>query len=147
MKTLCHRRCEGPRGHYDEHHRLGHPMGSPGRGFPMGGNPMRDMLMQGMPMGGNMRAGDMPMGGNMRDMPMGNGMPMGMMGFGAHRVVRAVQRMMEMPWMPQCDDEGGFRPLQCHGIKNECWCVDDRGQEIDGSRKSYKTDDDKPDCG
>ncbi|XP_067895206.1 uncharacterized protein nid2a isoform X2 [Heterodontus francisci] len=36
--------------------------------------------------------------------------------------------------IPQCDEEGNFRPLQCHGSTGHCWCVDDRGQEISGTR-------------
>ncbi|XP_052009773.1 nidogen-2-like [Xyrauchen texanus] len=37
-------------------------------------------------------------------------------------------------FIPQCDDEGQYRPLQCHGSTGHCWCVDSRGQERDGTR-------------
>ncbi|XP_057685264.1 nidogen-2 isoform X2 [Corythoichthys intestinalis] len=37
-------------------------------------------------------------------------------------------------FIPQCDSDGRYRPLQCHGSTGHCWCVDHRGQEIDGSR-------------
>ncbi|KAM6393765.1 nidogen-2 isoform 1-T1 [Pluvialis apricaria] len=36
--------------------------------------------------------------------------------------------------MPQCDEEGRYRPLQCHGSTGYCWCVDAAGQEIAGTR-------------
>ncbi|XP_075283321.1 nidogen-2 [Opisthocomus hoazin] len=36
--------------------------------------------------------------------------------------------------VPQCDEEGGYRPLQCHGSSGHCWCVDAAGQEIAGTR-------------
>ncbi|XP_072895083.1 nidogen-2 [Hemitrygon akajei] len=37
-------------------------------------------------------------------------------------------------YVPQCDAEGNFKPLQCHGSTGECWCVDELGQEISGTR-------------
>ncbi|XP_074852310.1 nidogen-2 [Carettochelys insculpta] len=36
--------------------------------------------------------------------------------------------------VPQCDEQGNYRPLQCHGSTGFCWCVDGAGQEIAGSR-------------
>ncbi|NXG62928.1 NID2 protein, partial [Hemiprocne comata] len=36
--------------------------------------------------------------------------------------------------VPQCDEDGGYRPLQCHGSTGHCWCVDAAGQEIAGTR-------------
>ncbi|XDV42943.1 hypothetical protein PO909_011511 [Leuciscus waleckii] len=37
-------------------------------------------------------------------------------------------------FIPQCDDEGQYRPQQCHGSTGHCWCVDSRGQERAGTR-------------
>ncbi|CAJ1087012.1 nidogen-2 isoform X3 [Xyrichtys novacula] len=37
-------------------------------------------------------------------------------------------------FIPQCDSEGQYRPLQCHGSTGHCWCVDNRGQERAGTR-------------
>ncbi|XP_076848526.1 nidogen-2 isoform X2 [Brachyhypopomus gauderio] len=37
-------------------------------------------------------------------------------------------------FIPQCDEEGHYRPLQCHGSTGHCWCVDSRGQERAGTR-------------
>lgn len=36
--------------------------------------------------------------------------------------------------VPQCDEQGNYRPLQCHGSTGYCWCVDGAGQEIAGTR-------------
>ncbi len=43
---------------------------------------------------------------------------------------------------PMCRMDGGFEPVQCHHMSGECWCVDDRGIEVPGSRGQHK-----PDCG
>ncbi|XP_070786559.1 nidogen-2 [Enoplosus armatus] len=51
-------------------------------------------------------------------------------------------------YVPQCDAEGQYTPLQCHGSTGHCWCVDNRGQERAGTRTSPgapPTDCDKPD--
>ncbi|CAM4648270.1 unnamed protein product [Leuciscus chuanchicus] len=37
-------------------------------------------------------------------------------------------------FIPECDDEGQYRPQQCHGSTGHCWCVDSRGQERAGTR-------------
>ncbi|KAM9334126.1 nidogen-2 [Symphorus nematophorus] len=51
-------------------------------------------------------------------------------------------------FIPQCDSDGRYRPLQCHGSTGHCWCVDSRGQERAGTRTLPGTapkDCDKPD--
>ncbi|KAM4602144.1 nidogen-2 [Polymixia lowei] len=51
-------------------------------------------------------------------------------------------------FVPQCDTDGQYRPLQCHGSTGHCWCVDNRGQERAGTRTPPGTpprDCDKPD--
>ncbi|XP_029300808.1 nidogen-2 [Cottoperca gobio] len=51
-------------------------------------------------------------------------------------------------YVPQCDDEGQYLPLQCHSSTGHCWCVDSRGQERTGTRTSPGTqpkDCDRPD--
>ncbi|KAG7239350.1 hypothetical protein INR49_029338 [Caranx melampygus] len=37
-------------------------------------------------------------------------------------------------FIPQCDSDGRYRPLQCHGSTGHCWCVDRSGQERPGTR-------------
>uniref|UniRef100_A0A4W6BRM7 Thyroglobulin type-1 domain-containing protein n=1 Tax=Lates calcarifer TaxID=8187 RepID=A0A4W6BRM7_LATCA len=39
-------------------------------------------------------------------------------------------------YVPQCDANGQYIPLQCHGSSGHCWCVDSRGQERAGTRTS-----------
>ncbi|XP_027147434.1 nidogen-2 isoform X8 [Larimichthys crocea] len=51
-------------------------------------------------------------------------------------------------YVPQCDANGQYQPLQCHGSSGRCWCVDSRGQERAGTRTPPGTqpkDCDKPD--
>uniref|UniRef100_A0A5S6QSI3 Uncharacterized protein n=1 Tax=Trichuris muris TaxID=70415 RepID=A0A5S6QSI3_TRIMR len=40
-------------------------------------------------------------------------------------------------FLPECDDNGDFDPLQCHQNAGQCWCVDVKtGQEISGTKRS-----------
>uniref|UniRef100_A0A7N5ZYA1 Nidogen 2a (osteonidogen) n=1 Tax=Anabas testudineus TaxID=64144 RepID=A0A7N5ZYA1_ANATE len=39
-------------------------------------------------------------------------------------------------YVPQCDDEGQYRPLQCFGETTYCWCVDQDGREVPGTRSN-----------
>ncbi|XP_062417347.1 nidogen-2 isoform X2 [Pungitius pungitius] len=51
-------------------------------------------------------------------------------------------------YVPQCDDNGQYTSLQCHGSTGHCWCVDSTGQERAGTRTppgSPPKDCDKPD--
>lgn len=45
-------------------------------------------------------------------------------------------RMMNLTkqFVPECEANGSFSPMQCHHVTSECWCVDDRGKEITGTR-------------
>ncbi|XP_059551953.1 nidogen-2 [Myotis daubentonii] len=36
--------------------------------------------------------------------------------------------------IPQCDEQGHFLPLQCHGSTGFCWCVNPDGHEVPGTR-------------
>lgn len=37
-------------------------------------------------------------------------------------------------YSPDCDRGGNYKPLQCHIASAVCWCVDNQGQEIPGTR-------------
>ena len=39
------------------------------------------------------------------------------------------------PHVPECTEDGSFKPTQCHEGRGECWCVDEAGEELDGTRK------------
>ncbi|XP_075717321.1 uncharacterized protein LOC142759243 isoform X3 [Rhinoderma darwinii] len=37
-------------------------------------------------------------------------------------------------FLPDCDQKGNYSPKQCHGSTGYCWCVNEKGEEISGSR-------------
>ncbi|XP_032915505.1 testican-3 isoform X3 [Catharus ustulatus] len=37
-------------------------------------------------------------------------------------------------YIPFCDEDGYYKPSQCHGGLGQCWCVDRYGNEVSGSR-------------
>ncbi|XP_030297897.1 nidogen-1 [Sparus aurata] len=37
-------------------------------------------------------------------------------------------------YVPTCDENGAYEPMQCHSSTGHCWCVDRNGQEIPGTR-------------
>ncbi|XP_063314266.1 testican-3 [Pelobates fuscus] len=39
-------------------------------------------------------------------------------------------------YIPACDEDGYYKPAQCHSSVGQCWCVDRYGNEVKGSRKS-----------
>jgi len=42
----------------------------------------------------------------------------------------------QMPgsFVPQCDNDGNYKSMQCHGSIGSCWCSDTDGNEIDNTR-------------
>merc|ERR1712013_967416 len=38
-------------------------------------------------------------------------------------------------FVPECKEDGSYKEKQCHGSTGHCWCVDQSGKEIDGSKK------------
>ena len=52
-----------------------------------------------------------------------------------HRAAVANSLDPEDLFMPKCTDSGGYAPLQRHTGSGESWCVDDRGQEVEGTRR------------
>ncbi|MFT7806148.1 nidogen-1-like [Arapaima gigas] len=37
-------------------------------------------------------------------------------------------------YVPECDEVGNYKPMQCRTSTGECWCVDRNGLEISGTR-------------
>ncbi|XP_070690875.1 thyroglobulin [Pempheris klunzingeri] len=50
--------------------------------------------------------------------------------------LRAVAVAKQQGDIPQCGEDGRFRPVQCSGRGQECWCVDAEGQEVTGTRSN-----------
>ena len=38
-------------------------------------------------------------------------------------------------YIPQCTPDGEYIPRQCHGSTGHCWCVNEDGEELVGSRR------------
>ena len=47
-------------------------------------------------------------------------------------------------FVPQCEDDGAYSPMQCWGSTGYCWCVDVNGVEIPGT--SLGPGEGTPDC-
>lgn len=45
-----------------------------------------------------------------------------------------------------CNEDGTFNPVQCNGARNQCWCIDDTGREIEKTHVPVYADDDLPTC-
>ena len=50
----------------------------------------------------------------------------------AHK--EAVQNPKVGAYIPRCKDDGAFESIQCEGGSGHCWCVDQNGNEIQGTR-------------
>lgn len=59
---------------------------------------------------------------------------------GCQQVRMLTERRAEMlgrsgrSFVPRCDREGNFHPVQCDPVDGHCWCVDSIGLEIPGTR-------------
>lgn len=55
--------------------------------------------------------------------------------------------MFQPKYMPECDEEGYYAPMQCMRDKSKCWCVDRLGNKIKNSReKRTRGQPDELDC-
>ncbi len=45
-------------------------------------------------------------------------------------------------YIPSCDEDGYYRKVQCDQSRGECWCADQHGGEMMGTRIHGN-----PDCG
>lgn len=55
--------------------------------------------------------------------------------------------MFKPKYMPQCDKEGYYAPMQCTTDKSKCWCVNRMGTKIKNSReKRTRGKPDELDC-
>uniref|UniRef100_H3CJ51 Testican-2 n=1 Tax=Tetraodon nigroviridis TaxID=99883 RepID=H3CJ51_TETNG len=48
--------------------------------------------------------------------------------------VQGAAKMNPGMYIPSCDEDGYYRKVQCHQSRGECWCVDQHGGELMGSR-------------
>ncbi|RVE63301.1 hypothetical protein OJAV_G00164270 [Oryzias javanicus] len=55
------------------------------------------------------------------------------------QLLRGVASAKQPGDVPHCFEDGSFRPVQCSGRSQECWCVDADGQELPGTRTNGST--------
>lgn len=46
----------------------------------------------------------------------------------------ATERHVVGRWVPQCQQDGSYYPVQCT-TGWDCWCVDENGREIQGTKR------------
>ena len=46
-------------------------------------------------------------------------------------------------FIPQCNEDGSYKEVQCHGSTGYCWCVDEDGTKRQETQVRFK----KPVCG
>lgn len=44
-------------------------------------------------------------------------------------------------YVPQCKADGSWREKQCHISIGYCWCVDENGEEIKGTKQNVRLND------
>lgn len=45
-------------------------------------------------------------------------------------------------YVPQCNEDGSYKEVQCHGSTGYCWCVNDKGVKREETEIRFKT----PNC-
>ena len=45
-------------------------------------------------------------------------------------------------FIPQCNEDGSYKKVQCHGSTGHCWCVDESGTKQKETEVRFK----QPDC-
>ena len=57
-------------------------------------------------------------------------------------VIGGKRRPLIGAFMPECETDGSFKEVQCHGSTGYCWCVDKEGNKREETEIRFK----KPDC-
>ena len=58
-------------------------------------------------------------------------------------VIDGKKRPLLGAFIPQCNEDGSYKEVQCHGSTGYCWCVDDSGRKREETQVRSK----KPKCG
>lgn len=57
------------------------------------------------------------------------------------KIVKSNNKPLTGLYVPQCNRDGDYDQIQCHGSKGYCWCVDKSGREFKGTKMKGR-----PDC-
>ena len=57
------------------------------------------------------------------------------------KIVKSNNKPLTGLYVPQCNRDGDYDQIQCHGSTGYCWCVDKSGREFKGTKMKGR-----PDC-
>ena len=57
-------------------------------------------------------------------------------------LIEGKKRPLLGAFIPQCNEDGSYKKVQCHGSTGYCWCVDESGTKRKGTEVRFR----QPDC-
>ena len=51
------------------------------------------------------------------------------------QLLRMDRQSLRQSYVPQCTNDGKYQTQQCDPMQKKCWCVEEDGTEIEGTRK------------
>ena len=62
--------------------------------------------------------------------------------FDSFPVIHGKKRPLLGAFIPQCNEDGSYKEVQCHGSTGYCWCVDENGKKKEETEVRFK----RPNC-
>jgi len=62
--------------------------------------------------------------------------------FDTFPVINGKKQSMPGAYIPQCNEDGSYKEVQCHGSTGNCWCVDENGKKKEETEVRFK----EPNC-
>ena len=58
--------------------------------------------------------------------------------FESFPIIHGKRRPLLGAFMPQCNEDGTYKEVQCHGSTGYCWCVDEDGTKRQETEVRFK---------